>query len=102
MNKIEERLRLLTIPQLEILKALANSKDGVLESKEIISSTSTAVTNFGAYIAALKKFKSDDGQSIVIPAGKTSEGIRWQLNEKVISKDSLNEILNGMNLPEPE
>ena len=96
MEKIEEKIRGLTIPQLEILKLLAESKDGILDSQEIMTTTHTATATFGAYISSLKKFKSEGGHSIIIPAGRTEEGMRWQLNEKVIEKKQLLTILNEM------
>lgn len=97
MDKIEEKIRSLTIPQLEILKALAESPHGIMDSQEIMSTTATATTTFGAYISSLKKFRIDD-KSIVMPAGRTTEGMRWQLNEDLIEKHRLLEILNNMRI----
>src|SRR3989338_4436986 len=98
MDEIEERIRNLNIFQLGILKLLAESKHGILDSQEIIQTTHTATAQFGAFIASLKKFKSENGQPIVIPAGRTTEGMRWQLNEKVIDRLRLQEILAEMKI----
>ncbi|MDD5415384.1 MAG: hypothetical protein PHE48_00045 [Candidatus Daviesbacteria bacterium] len=98
MEPLEGKIRYLTIPQLKILKVLSESEFGVLDSQEIMDTTHTATATFGAYITSLKKLKSNDGQPIVIPAGRTDEGTRWQVNEKVISKEKLKQIIADLNV----
>lgn len=98
MDKLEERIRSLTILQLQILKAIADSEYGILDSQEIMNTTGSATATFGALIVSLKKFKNDEGQPIVLPAGATNEGMRWQLNEKVVSRERLKEIIAELNV----
>lgn len=96
MNPIEQRIRQLKFPQLEILKILAESREGVSSSKEIGDATSTAVYLLGAMITPLRRLKIDD-QCLIIPAGREADNsVRWQINEDLISKDELKELLMRM------
>lgn len=96
MEEIEKRLRKMTIPQLEALKMIAESELGISTTKEIGDTTSTASYRLGAIITSLLKVKTNKG-SLLLPAGRDPDGgMRWQLNEEVISREGLKRILVEM------
>lgn len=99
MDDIEARIRNLKLTQLEVLKQLATSNDGILDQEEIMDATHTSSYTFGALVGSLKKFKDNVGQPLIKTAGETDKnGMRWQLNEKVIDKIRLLEILADMKI----
>jgi hypothetical protein len=97
MEDILLRIRNMTIPQLKALKLMAESANGIASYKEISDTTGTSSYTLGAILTSLKKYKTDQG-SLILPAGRDPEGMRWQLNEKVISKDDLMIQLNELGI----
>lgn len=98
MNSVEEKIRQLKVPQLEILKLLAESKNGVSSSKEISETTSTSSYLLGAMITPLRRIKVDE-KNLIIPAGREADNtMRWQINEDVITCDDLKALLVSMNI----
>lgn len=87
----------MTIPQLNALKLLAGSPKGIASYKEISDTTHSSSYTLGAIITSLKKYKTENG-SLILPAGRDPEGMRWQLNEKVISRDDLKILLNEIGI----
>ena len=87
----------MTIPQLKALRLLADSPNGIASYKEISTTTETSSYALGAIITSLKKYKTENG-SLILPAGRDSEGMRWQLNEKVILRDDLKILLNEIGI----
>lgn len=92
MEEIKLKIRTMTIPQLKALRLLVDSANGIASYKEISDTTGTASYTLGAIITSLKKYKTENG-TLILPAGRDPEGMRWQLNEKVISKDELKMLL---------
>ena len=97
MNPIEEKIRQLKIPQLEILKLLVESNNGASSSKEISDATSTASFVLGAMITPLRRIKVDN-KNLIIPAGREDNSVRWQINEGLISKNDLKVLLVEMGI----
>ena len=93
MNEIEDRIRSLHVSQLRILKTLSAEADGILSSKEIADTTGSSATTFGALVSSLARFKDKNGQPLVVKVGRNDDGLRWKLNEKVIERQKLLEIL---------
>ena len=97
MNEnVEDKIRSLSLPQLEILMVMAKSNEPVSTSREIMQSTGTSSYTFGAIISPLRRHKVD-GLSLIVQAGKDgANGVRWQINEKLVTKQDLLILLNSM------
>lgn len=97
---IEEILRRLSVKQLEALKTFipdGESADAYLSVEKASQSIHTSENNksraVGGVISSLAKIKTKDG-FLIQPAGKNdTEGMRWTLNQKVISREQLRDIL---------
>lgn len=97
-SELENLIRSLAIPQLEVLKMLCEGEKGVFSSKEMKTTLSTASHELGAVITPLRRHKID-GEPLIIIAGKhATDGNRWQLNSKVIDRDELKILLNEMEI----
>jgi len=98
VNKTEEKIRNLKLPQLKILSILAKSRAGVSSSKELGDTTSTASYTLGAMITPLRRIKIKN-EILIIPAGRDIDNtVRWQINEKVIKRDTLKRLLIDMKI----
>lgn len=93
-NQLRERFRNTTLRQLEALWLFANSKSVIVTSSEIGKATHTAVQEEQAgLISSLSKIRTEKG-SLILKAGRVpGEGTRWTLNQQVITRDELAEIL---------
>lgn len=98
---IEDILRRLSVKQLEALATFipdGESTGAYLSvdkvSQSIHTSDETNKTKVvGGVISSLAKIKINDS-SLILPAGKDDrEGMRWVLNEKVITREQLRDIL---------
>lgn len=97
-KEVEDLIRSLAIPQLEVLKMLTENERGVFSNKEMISTMSTTSYQLGAIITPLRRYKID-GEPLIIIAGKDiHEGNRWQLNTRVIDRDELKILLANMEI----
>ena len=98
MDPIEVKIRQLKIHQLEVLKLLTESDDGVSSSKEISQTTGTSSYELGAVITPLRRIKVDD-KNLIIPAGREIDNsVRWQINENLISRNKLKALLVEMRI----
>lgn len=98
MEVLEEKIRQLKIPQLQILKLLADSPMGVSSSKELGDATSTASYTLGAMLTPLRRLKIDN-KPLIVPAGREADNkVRWQINEEVIGRDNLKILLANMDI----
>jgi hypothetical protein len=94
----ENTIRFLGIPQLRVLRMLADASDGISNNKEISSTTHTTSTTLGALLTPLRR-KKIKGEPLIIPMGRdSSQGTIWKLNEKIIPKDDLKILLIDMNI----
>ena len=93
MESIEDKIRQLKIPQLEILKMLADDPHGVSSSKEIGDTTGTSTYTLGAMLTPILRIRIGE-LKLIIQAGRDTEvKPRWQINEKVIKRTDLNALL---------
>lgn len=97
MEDMNLKIRNMTIPQLKALRLLTQSSSGIASYNEIADTTGTASYTLGAILTSLKKYKTENG-TLILPAGRDEAGMRWQLNEKVITKDDLSLILNELDI----
>ncbi len=98
---VENKLRRATKGQLLAINVVANSPSSLAttyEMQEVLhsqmdESLSTANQSVGGTISAVSRLKVD-GQPLLIPMGKDGDyGIRWKLNEDVVEKEDLKEIV---------
>ncbi len=93
MDRIEEALYHLTHSQLRALFALAKTKNGLISSANSKKSIGKKGKALGGIFSSLVRRKIN-GESLVLPWGKSEDGrgLRWKLNEKLITKTKLLQI----------
>ena len=89
-NKVEKRIRRLSRNQLKILSFLANSSGGAVSSVVVGKKLGLVGKPLGGVFSSLSR-QEILGQSLIIPFGRGSEGrgLRWKLNEDLISVKEL-------------
>ncbi len=100
IKNIEGVLRRLSVKQLEALLTFipSGSRTGeFLNVNRASASVHTAEDEnkkkaVGGIISTLSKLKIEN-ENLILAAGKDEEGMRWILNEKVITREKLKEIL---------
>lgn len=90
MDFITDIIHRLSPSQLKALFLLSKTRDGILSSSENENKIGKKGKALGGVFSSLVRHKIN-GQSIVLPWGKseTGRGLRWKLNEKLITKDKL-------------
>jgi len=100
-NQVEDILRRLSVKQLEALTTFipdGKSSEAYLSVEKASQSIHTAddenkTRAVGGVISSLAKIRTEYGP-LILPAGKSDkEGMRWTLNQKVITRKELREIL---------
>jgi len=93
MDQIETKLHYLSPNQLRALLLLAKSKNGIISSTESSEKVGKKGKALGGVFSSLSRQVIND-QHLVIPWGKAENGrgLRWKLNEKLISQNRLLEI----------
>lgn len=97
MTPVEHKLYRLSPNQLKALLFLAKSKNGIISS----TTSSTVLGKKGKALGGVYSSLSRqivNGQHIVIPWGKSPDGhgLRWKLNEKLISKIKLLQVTSEL------
>lgn len=97
MRDIYQEIRYLSPSQLRALFLLAKSDRGVISSVKVSKEIGKEGKSLGAVFSSLVRHKFS-GESLVIPWGKdeSGRGLRFRLNEKLISKDQLLTIVKEM------
>jgi len=90
MNEIENRLHRLSPSQLRALLLLAKSEKGVISSSSSSKAVGKEGKALGGVFSSLAR-QIINNEHLVIPWGKAEDGrgLRWKLNEKVISQAKL-------------
>lgn len=89
IKNIKEKLGRATLEQLNALRVFTLYSPPVVTIKTVSDCTSTADTSLGGVISSLSRLNVD-GKSLIVPAGRDrEEGMRWRLNEEVISREDL-------------
>lgn len=93
MINIDEKIRYLSPRQLRVLFLLAKSKQGIISSVSSSSKIGVKGKGLGAVFSSLIRRKFS-GKALIIPWGKdeSGRGLRFKLNEKLISKEKLLQI----------
>lgn len=99
---IEYKLRRMNIEKLRILQMFVNNS--IVTTSAIGQATDTATDDFtslGGIISSLSRIKDEKGKQLVIPMGRDSkDGMRWKLNEDIITKKKLKKLLEEMSIKE--
>lgn len=97
MIYIENILHRLSPSQLRALFLLAKSKKGIISSSASGKDIGKVGKALGGVFSSLVRHNIN-GDHIVIPWGKSDDGrgLRWKLNEKLISRDNLKKIVNEL------
>src|SRR3989344_9677397 len=89
-KKIEGKLYRLSPGQMRALHFLANSKEGIISSNDSADKVGKKGKALGGIFSSLAR-QNFSGERLVMPWGRSASGcgLRWKLNEKVISKENL-------------
>ena len=90
MDFIEKIIRHLSPSQLRALFFLAKNKNGIISSTGSAKEIGKEGKALGGVFSSLAR-KKINGQYFIIPWGKdaSGRGLKWKLNEKLITKDKL-------------
>lgn len=90
VDKWLHKIRRMSLSQLEALRVLV--KKEIIEADEVkIGLEGKAL---GGVFSSLSRCRIGD-ESLVVPWGRgVSRGLRWKLNEKVVDKKRLKEVIN--------
>ena len=96
---IENIIRRLSIKQMEVLstfiptgKRQENYINVEMISKSIQNAADNKKTAVCGIISGLAQVKTNNGY-LISPAGRDEKGLRWILNEKIITREDLKDIL---------
>lgn len=93
-TEIDQKLQNATLKQLQALLLFAATSEIVVTSEWISKSTSTSEPKaLAGLVSSLAKIKTSKGPLLLRIGRIPGEGTRWRLNEDVISKKELNEVL---------
>jgi hypothetical protein len=94
MNATLQKLYRLSPNQLKALKTLASTEDGIVESTVSGKTIKVEGKALGGVFSSLSR-QVIQGEHLVMPWGKaeSGRGLRWKLNEKLISKHDLLQIV---------
>jgi len=84
----------MSLNQLKALEVLVASKSGLVEADDTSKTVGLKGKSLGGVFSSLSR-QNIDGQALVLPHGRSvgGRGLRWVLNEKVITKKRLSEVL---------
>jgi len=97
MDYIENAIHHLSPSQLRALYLLSKSPKGLISSNATSKEVGKLGKALGGLFSSLSRHKFM-GQKLIIPWGKSEDGrgLRWKLNEELITKDRLNNIVSEM------
>lgn len=89
--------------QLLVLRVIANSTDEIVYVSKmkdplygvISNSNSTAEQTMGGVLSSVLTMRGKEGP-LLLAMGKDEYGVRWKLNESVISKNELKELVDEL------
>src|SRR3989339_1070363 len=90
MDFIEDVIHHLSPSQLRALYLLSKAKNGIISSTVSSEKIGKLGKALGGVFSSLVRHKIN-GEHLIIPWGKseTGRGLRWKLNEKIVTKDKL-------------
>jgi len=90
MTTIEDKLYRMSPDQLRALFLLAKSKDGIISSTDSAPQIGKNGKSLGGLFSSLSRQRVG-GQSLVLSWGRpvSGHGLRWRLNEKLMTKQRL-------------
>ena len=90
MDFIEDVIHHLSPSQLRALYLLSKAKNGIISSSVSSEKIGKLGKALGGVFSSLVRHKIN-GEHLIIPWGKseTGRGLRWKLNEKIVTNDKL-------------
>ena len=96
---IESKLRNIGREKLQAL-GLFLSKS-IITSSTIQAATQTADSDLAGILSSLSRIKNENEEPLILLVGRDETGSKcWKLNEKLISKERLYELLDEMSIEE--
>lgn len=97
MTIAEMKIHRLTLNQLYALKEIARAPKGIISSTQSADRIGVTGKSLGGVFSSLSR-QTVRKEPLIIPWGMTenSRGLRWKLNEKVISRNELLEVINRL------
>lgn len=94
MDSCVYKLYRMSLSQLRALEVLATDKDGIIEAMDTSKKVGLKGKSLGGVFSSLAR-QQIKGEYLVVPRGRAEggRGLRWKLNEKVISKAKLKEVV---------
>jgi len=94
---IESRLYRLSMNQLKVLKLLAESRRGVVDSARVGKKIGLRGKALGGVFSSLARQRVGK-ERLILPWGRSREGVglRWRLNTKLISQRRLAKIVDQL------
>lgn len=94
---IEDKIRRLSQIQITALNLIAKSKDGIISSVEQSKSLKKEGRALGGVFSSLSRQRLNQ-KLLIIPWGRplSGKGLRWKLNQALISQDKLLRITNEL------
>lgn len=84
----------MSLSQLKALAVLSASKNGIVEAEDTSKKLGLKGKSLGGVFSSLSR-QNINGEPLVLPRGRSvgGRGLRWILNEKVISRDKLKQVV---------
>ena len=90
-------LKTWNLEQLKLLKPFVSGLIINPQKLSTISGSQVSSNELGARLSSIRRFKID-GRSLIEPAGRTDNGLRWKLNESVVSRTDLAKVLEDIGI----
>lgn len=101
MDTLELTLRKFTIEKLKTFKTLIDHITEPVTTTTISGMLSVEGRELGGRLSSFSRTKID-GEPLLMPVGKSEEGVLWKLNPKVGSKQRISELLEQILLENKE
>ena len=91
-EKLEKIFRKCSVEKLSALLTIAKNKKSAMTTTTISGSLDQRGKQLGAIISSLTRTKIDD-KPLLVPVGRTEEGVLWRLNQDVAPKNIVKELV---------
>ena len=93
MDNLSKSFRKFSIPKLEALQAIVDQLQPVVSTTTISGALTREGQELGGTISALSRTKID-GESLIIPVGRSTDGVLWRLNENIAAREEISKVVN--------
>ncbi|MFC1790611.1 hypothetical protein ACFLZP_03980 [Patescibacteria group bacterium] len=96
VKDIRNKIKKCSLEQLGALRVFTLYNPPIVTAKQVSKSISSSDQSLGGLISSLSRIKTEQGP-LIEPAGRDEESdIRWRLNELVITKEELAELISQL------